>query len=73
MTRRDHAWRLGGLALTVGASTACLSLDRSPLMIHGKRVAQVLRAERRGHALTAGAVHAARRRARGQNSDGFGT
>lgn len=87
MTRRDHAWRLGGLALTVGACTACLSLDRSPLMVplfvvallglplmlHGKRVAQVLRAERRGHALTAGAVHAARLRARGQNSDGFGT
>lgn len=87
MTRRDLAWRLGGVALTAGACTACLLLDRSPLMVplfvvallglplmvHGKRVPQVLRAERRGHALTAGAVHAARLRARGQNRDGFGT
>nr|WP_246617250.1 hypothetical protein [Sphingomonas yunnanensis] len=74
------------MVLTTGACTACLLLDRSPLMmplfvvallglplmIHGKRVAQVLRAERRGHALTAGALHAARLRARGQNGDGFG-
>ncbi|MBW6530931.1 hypothetical protein KZ820_09300 [Sphingomonas sp. RRHST34] len=86
MTRRDLAWRLSGVMLTGGACSACLLLDRSPLMVplfvvallglplmvHGKRVAQVLRAERRGHALTAAAVHTARLRARTQNSDGFG-
>lgn len=72
MTRRDLAWRLSGVVLTAGACTACLLLDRSPLMVplfdlallglplmvHGKHVAQVLRAERHGHALTAAAVHA---------------
>jgi hypothetical protein len=86
VTHRDLAWKATGVALFAGACTACLMLDRSPLMvplfivallglplmIHGKRVAQVFRAERRGHYHTATAVHAARVRRRGQNSDGFG-
>lgn len=86
MTRRDLQWRCGGLALTAFSCTMCLTVDSSPLvvlffplallglplMIHGKRVRQLLRAERRGHGHTAGVVHAARLRLRGQNADGFG-
>jgi hypothetical protein len=76
MTCRDLRWKAGGLALTGLACTLCLVLDTSPwqmllfplallglpLMIHGKRVGQMVRAERRGHAHTADLVHAARLR-----------
>lgn len=86
MTRRDLQWKLGGTALLAFSCAMCLVLDRSPamivflplallglpLMIHGKRVGQVLRAEHRGHAFTKDAVHAARLRRRGQGDDGFG-
>jgi len=34
-------------------------------MIHGKRVGQIVRAERRGHSHTIDVVHAARMRRRG--------
>ena len=43
-----------------------------PLMIHGKRVGQMFRAERRGHSHTVDVVHTARVRRRGQGVDGFG-
>jgi hypothetical protein len=86
MTRRDLQWKVGGFALTAFSCAMCLALDAPllvvlffslallglPLMIHGKRVGQLLRAERRGHCHTADAVHAARVRLRGQNADGFG-
>jgi len=76
MTRRDLQWRLGGIALTGGSCVLCLALDSSPLtiaffllallgmplMIHGKRVGQLFRAERRGHCNTANAIHTARAR-----------
>ena len=86
MTRRDLRWKAGGLALTATACALCGAADGSPLtivvfplallglplMIHGKRVGQMVRAERRGHSHTVDAVHAARRRRRGQGRDGFG-
>ncbi|MFV0623389.1 hypothetical protein ACBY01_05155 [Sphingomonas sp. ac-8] len=82
MTRRDLAWRGAGLALTATACAICVAVGGSPLMVlffplvflglplmlHGKRVAQSFRAERRGHCHTAGAVHAARVRRRGSLS-----
>lgn len=85
MTRRDLRWKAGGFALLASSCAMCLLLDGSPalivffplallglpLMIHGKRVGQVLQAERKGHSHTVEAVHAARVRRRGQDDDGF--
>jgi len=79
MTRRDIAWRTAGLILSVGACGAATAMNGSALamlvfpiallgltlMINGKRVGVVLRAERHGHGHTADAIHAVRlRRAR---------
>ncbi|MBB4617273.1 hypothetical protein [Sphingomonas abaci] len=78
MTRRDLQWRAGGFALLASSCAMGLALDGSsaiilffplallglPLLIHGKRVGQLLRAERRGHGHTADIVHAARVRRR---------
>ncbi|MCC2975618.1 hypothetical protein LK533_02880 [Sphingomonas sp. PL-96] len=78
MTARDLRWKAAGFALTATACGTGLVLDDArlsilllplalsglPLMIHGKRVAQRLRAERRGHPYSAEAVHAARLRRR---------
>ena len=78
MTRRDLRWKAGGLALTATACALCGAVDGSPLMIvffplallglplmtHGKRVGQMVRAERRGHRHTIDVVHAARMRRR---------
>jgi hypothetical protein len=86
MTRRDLQWKVGGFALTAVSCAICMALDASPLMIvffplallglplmiHGKRVGQVLRAEKRGHSGTVDVVHAARIRSRRQGTDGFG-
>ncbi|MEG8045685.1 hypothetical protein QP175_05360 [Sphingomonas aerolata] len=86
MTRRDLQWKAGGFALMAVSCALCMAVDGSPLMllffplvllglplmIHGKRVGQMVRAERRGHSHTVDAVHAARRRRRGQGRDGFG-
>jgi hypothetical protein len=86
MTRRDLNWKAGGFALTAVSCAMGLALDGAmlrivffplallglPLMIHGKRVGQLFRAERRGHCHTAEIVHAARVRRRGQGDDGFG-
>ena len=74
MTRRELRWKLVGVALTAGCCALLLALDHSPLMIalfplafaglplmiHGKRVGQAIRAERRGHYNTAEVLHAAR-------------
>ncbi|SOB88149.1 hypothetical protein SAMN06297144_3293 [Sphingomonas guangdongensis] len=76
MTLRDLRWRLGGSALTAASCLVALALDMGvatvplfllallglPLMIHGKRLAQLFRAERGGHCHTADVVHAARLR-----------
>lgn len=84
MTRRDLQWRAGGFALTAASCCAGLAIDGSPatiiffplallglpLMIHGKRVGQMFRAERRGHCHTAEVVHAARVRCRSHRVDG---
>ena len=75
MTRRDMVWRGLGTA-TIAASFAAAQLEIGGeaaglvyflaavvgivLTINGPRVATVFRAERRGHALTAEVVHAAR-------------
>ncbi|MDR6125990.1 hypothetical protein QE361_003516 [Sphingomonas sp. SORGH_AS802] len=78
MTGRDLQWRAGGFALLASSCAMALMFDGSPaiiiffplallglpLMIHGKRVGQLIRAERRGHRETAHAVHAARVRRR---------
>ena len=78
MTRRDLRWKAGGLAVTATACALCGAVDGSPLMIvffplallglplmiHGKRVGQMVRAERRGHRHTIDVVHAARMRRR---------
>lgn len=86
MTRRDLQWKAGGFALLASSCAMCLALDRSPaiivffplallglpLMIHGKRVGQLLRAERHGHSHTVEVVHAARVRRRGRADSGFG-
>lgn len=86
MTRRDLYWKTGGFVLTAASCALCLAVDGSPLMIlflpfallglplmiHGKRVGQMFRAERRGHSHTVEVVHAARVRRRGQGTDGFG-
>lgn len=86
MTRRDLQWKAGGFALFASSCAMCLAFDGSaamvvffplallglPLMIHGKRVGQLLRAERHGHSHTVEVVHAARVRHRRQADDGFG-
>jgi hypothetical protein len=86
MTPRDLRWRAAGVALlgsacafgaALGGSSATLvllpvALLGLPLMVHGKRVGQALRAERHGHGRTAGVVHAAHIRCRGQDDSGFG-
>ena len=86
MTRRNLQWKVGGFALTAVSCAMCLALDSSPLMIvffllallglplmiHGKRVGQLFRAERHGHCHTADVVHAARIRRRAQDADGCG-
>lgn len=86
MTRRDLQWKAGGFALLSLSCGMCIAVGHSPLMIlffplallglplmiHGKRVGQLLRAERRGHSRTAVVVHDAHLRGRQQNSDGFG-
>lgn len=86
MTGRDLMWRTAGAVLFAGGCAASLmARDGSPwalhfaaaiigivLMLNGKRVGVVIRAERRGHCDTAAAVHAARIRRRGQNTDGLG-
>lgn len=78
MTRRDIAWRATGLAMTVGACGVAAAMNGSPLamlvfplallgltlMINGKRVMVVLRAERHGHSHTAETIHAVRLRRR---------
>lgn len=78
MIRRHLRWRLGGVLLVAaaciaavagyGAVATLLALPVAflglPLALHGKRVAQALRAVRHGHATTAAIVHAARRRRR---------
>ena len=78
MTRRDLQWKAVGFVLTAASCAISLALDGSPLMIavfplafaglplmiHGKRVGQALRAERRGHYHTADVLHAARLRRR---------
>lgn len=83
MTRRDLQWRAGGGALTAASCAICAGCDGSPLtillfslallglplMIHGKRVGQMFRAERHGHHHTVDAVHAARLRRRSQHGD----
>lgn len=83
MTRRDAAWRAAGALISSGACAASLALDGSPLMVvlfpvallglallvNGKRVATVLRAERRGHVHTAEVIHARRRRRHRARSD----
>ena len=85
MTRRDLQWKAGGFALTAISSALCTAFDGSPLiivffplallglplMIHGKRVGQTFRAERRGHIHTVDVVHTARVRRRGQRVDGL--
>lgn len=77
MTGRDLGWRIAGGCLFAGGCTAsAIARDGSPwvvlhcliailgivLLLNGKRVAVVIRAERRGHCNTASAIHAARRR-----------
>ena len=79
MTARDLRWRMAGIAMTAGGCAAGL-LDRSGsplvilyfvlavlgnvLMLNGKRIATMWRAERTGHQETAAAVHAGRVRRR---------
>ncbi|KQN30591.1 hypothetical protein ASF00_07725 [Sphingomonas sp. Leaf34] len=76
MIRRDMLWRGIGLVLAAGACGAAAAMNGSAqamlvfpiallgltLMINGKRVAVVLRAERHGHGHTAQAIHAVRLR-----------
>lgn len=76
MTRRDIAWRTVGLVMAAGACGVAAAMNGSALamlvfpiallgltlMINGKRVVVVLRAERHGHGHTAEAIHAVRLR-----------
>ena len=76
MTRRDILWRGIGVVLAVGACGVAAAMNGSAmamlvfpiallgltLMINGKRVVVVLRAERHGHGHTAEAIHAVRLR-----------
>lgn len=86
MTRRDLQWKASGFLLTAISCSLCSAVDNSPLrivflplallglplMIHGKRVGQMFRAERRGHSHTVDVVHTARVRRRGQARDDHG-
>lgn len=83
MTLRDGIWRGVGVILAVGACGIAVTIDRSALavlvfpiallgltlMISGKRVVVALRAERRGHAHTAEAIHAVRLRRTRRRAD----
>lgn len=76
MTRRDILWRGIGVVLAVGACGVATAMNKSALailvfpialvgltlMINGKRVVVLLRAERHGHAHTAEAIHVMRLR-----------
>ena len=83
MTRLDLRWRGMGALLFAG-SCAAPAFDLAPgwivfpfaaafvglvLMLHGKRVAVTIRAERRGHRDTAAAIHAMRNRSRRCHAD----
>ena len=79
MTARDLRWRGAG-ALLFGSACAspllgqeaaarviihfCAAIAGLVLMLSGKRMAVLFRAERRGHCATAAVVHAARMRRR---------
>ena len=83
MTRRDMLWRGIGLVLAVGACGVAAAMNGSAmamlvfpiallgltLMINGKRVVVVLRAERHGHGHTAEAIHAVRVRRSHRRAD----
>ncbi|MCK8455196.1 hypothetical protein [Sphingomonas faeni] len=83
MTRRDIAWRTVGLVMAAGACWVATAMNGSALamlvfpfallgltlMINGKRVAVVLRAERHGHGHTAEAIHAVRLRRTRRRAD----
>ena len=84
MTRRDLRWRAMGALLFVGACAAqsfdlvaagwiifpfAAAFVGLVLMLHGKRVAVTIRAERRGHRNTAAAIHAMRNRSRRCHAD----
>lgn len=79
MTHRDLCWRAAGLALVAaGCVAGSTDVDGSPwtllyflaailgivLMVNGKRVSTVWKAERRGHRDTATIIHAQRLRRR---------
>jgi hypothetical protein len=83
MTRRDILWRGIGVVLAVGACGVAAAMNGAALamlvfpiallgltlMINGKRVMVVLRAERHGHGHTAEAIHAVRLRRTRQRAD----
>ena len=84
MTGRDFRWRAAGLLLSaIACAGTFLHRDGSPLtivfflgaicgivlMLHGKRVAVALRAERRGHCQTAAVIHTQRMRRQERRSD----
>lgn len=86
MTRRDALWRAAGGALMAGACAATQLGSRNSalsllwflvaiaglvLLLNGKRVATVWRAERGRHRHTAERLHASRVRHRRQGPDGF--
>lgn len=76
MTRRDLRWKAAGLALFALSCAMAAALDGSalalaflplallalPLLVHGKRVGQMVRAGWRGHGRTVDMLHAARLR-----------
>lgn len=76
MTRRDLRWKAAGLALFALSCAMAAALDGSaltlaffpvallalPLLVHGKRVWQMVRAGWRGHGRTVDLLHAARLR-----------
>lgn len=78
MNRRDLRWKGTGLALLTLSCAMAAALDGSPLtllflpvallalpmLVHGKRVGQLLRAGWRGHGRTVDILHAARLRRR---------
>ncbi|KZE12039.1 hypothetical protein [Sphingomonas hankookensis] len=78
MTRRDLRWKGAGLALLALSCTMAAALEGSPLalaffpvallalplLLHGKRVGQMVRAGWRGHGRTVDILHAARLRRR---------
>ncbi|MBB3912612.1 hypothetical protein [Sphingomonas desiccabilis] len=84
MTGRDLRWRAAGLLVSAAACAGTFfHRDGSPLtivsfllaivgivlMLHGKRVAVALRAERRGHCQTAAAIHTQRMRRQERRPD----